>query len=83
MFYYKYHFKIYNTVGVYKSLQNISTIKPVVSNKSITCQQLLNKLNTTNSLEQIKYYINLILTKLQCQKSILDEKANNYLADLI
>lgn len=64
LFYYKYHFKIYNTVGVYKYLQNISTIKHTVSNKSITCQQLLNKLNTTNYLEQIKYYINLILTKL-------------------
>ena len=61
----KSHFEIYDPVGVYESLQDISTMKPVVANASATFNDLLNGLNVLDSEDKIQHQIDLIVAKIR------------------
>lgn len=64
----KTHFEIYDPVGVYDSLQDVNTMKPVVANPTTTFTQLLDGLEVVEDDRQIEYQINQIIAKLQRKK---------------
>ena len=64
----KTHFEIYDPVGVYDSLQDVNTMKPVVANPTTSFSQLLDGLEVVEDDKQIEYQINQILAKLQRKK---------------
>jgi len=45
-------FKIYDPVDIYKSLQAVSTMKPIVKDPNITLEQLVSELSNPEGLEQ-------------------------------
>lgn len=61
----KTHFEIYDPVGVYDSLDEVNTMKPVVANPTIEFSQLLDGLEKMSEEEHIKQQINQIVAKLQ------------------
>lgn len=70
----KTHFEIYDPVGVYDSLEEFNTMKPVVSNPSATFEQLLEGLKVLEDERQVQNQIDQIMAKLQRQKRHLDSE---------
>ena len=68
----KTHFEIYDPVGVYDSLQEVSTMKPVVANPSASFTQLLDGLDAVEDEKQVEYQIQQIIAKLQRKKRNMD-----------
>ena len=68
----KTHFEIYDPVGVYDSLEVVSTMKPVVANPSATFEQLLDGLEVLEDERQVENQVDQIVAKLQRQKRRMD-----------
>lgn len=71
----KTNFEIYDPVGVYESLQEVSNMKPVVTNPTTTFEDLLNGLAVAKTDEEKAYLIDTIVAKLQRKRSNVSEKA--------
>ncbi|MBQ9721794.1 MAG: type I restriction-modification system endonuclease, partial [Oscillospiraceae bacterium] len=74
----KTHFEIYDPVGVYESLEDVSTMKPVVANPSASFSQLLDGLAVMEDERQIQNQIGQILAKLQRKKRGMDEETREH-----
>lgn len=70
----KTHFEIYDPVGVYESLEDVNTMKPVVANPAASFTQLLNGLEVMQDDRQVKNQINQIVAKLQRRKRNMDSR---------
>ena len=70
----KTHFDIYDPVGVYESLSDVNTMKPVVANPTATFEELLNELNEMHDERHIRYQVDQIIAKLQRRKRNMDDK---------
>ena len=71
----KTHFEIYDPVGVYESLQDVSNMKPVVANPSASFKDLIKGLEVAATEEQLAYQIDLIVAKLQRKRRNVSQKA--------
>lgn len=74
----KSHFEIYDPVGVYESLQDISTMKPVVANASASFNDLLNGLEVLDTEEQIQNQIDLIVAKIRRKQKRMTNKQKEH-----
>lgn len=74
----KTHFEIYDPVGVYDSLEPVTTMKPVVTNPTTSFTQLLDGLETMEDEKQIQNQVNQIIAKLQRKKRNLTGKTMEY-----
>ena len=70
----KTHFEIYDPVGVYESLEDVNTMKPVVANPAASFAQLLEGLEVLQDEKQVKNQINQIVAKLQRRKRNMDSR---------
>ena len=70
----KTHFEIHDPVGVYDSLEDVNTMKPVVANPTTTFTQLLDGLEALEDEKQVENQINQIIAKLQRKKRSLDSQ---------
>lgn len=70
----KTHFEIFDPVGVYESLQPVSTMKPVAANNTASFEDLIKGLEVLENEEQKKNTIDMIIAKLQRRKRRLNEK---------
>ena len=70
----KTHFEIYDPVGVYESLQDVSTMKPVVANPTSSFQQLLGGLEVLEDEKHLQNQIDQIIAKLQRKKRRMSEE---------
>ena len=70
----KTHFEIYDPVGVYESLQDVSNMKPVVTNPSASFEDLMKGLEVATTDEQLAYQIDLIVAKLQRKRRNVSKK---------
>lgn len=71
----KTHFEIYDPVGVYDSLDEVNTMKPVVVNPTATFTQLLEGLEVLTDEKEVQNQINQIIAKLQRRKQNMSSKA--------
>ncbi|MCH5260763.1 MAG: type I restriction-modification system endonuclease [Lachnospiraceae bacterium] len=78
----KTHFEIYDPVGVYDSLENVNTMKPVVSNPATSFTQLLEGLEVLEDEQQIQNQINQIVAKLQRRKRNMSSKVMEHFIDM-
>jgi type I restriction enzyme R subunit len=78
----KTHFEIYDPVGVYESLEPVSTMKPVVQNRQATFDDLLDGLIKLETEQQVKNQIDLIIAKIQRKKRNLSEQSMAHFIDL-
>lgn len=78
----KDHFEIYDPVGVYESLQDVSNMRPVVTNPTATFEDLINGLNISNTDAEKKYILDLIIAKLQRKKRNVSTKALEHFIQL-
>lgn len=74
----KTHFEIYDPVGVYDSLNDVNTMKPVVVNPATSFTQLLDGLSEINDDKQVEQQINQIIAKLQRKKRNMSPKVMDY-----
>ncbi|MFI3213800.1 MAG: type I restriction-modification system endonuclease [Eubacteriales bacterium] len=74
----KSHFEIYDPVGVYESLQDISTMKPVVANASASFNDLLNGLEVLDTEEKIQNQIDLIVAKIRRKQKRMTDKQKEH-----
>lgn len=70
----KTHFEIYDPVGVYETLQDVSNMKPVVANPTTSFEDLLKGLEVLTSEDQIAYQIDQIVAKLQRKRRNISKK---------
>ncbi|MFI3254170.1 MAG: type I restriction-modification system endonuclease [Eubacteriales bacterium] len=61
----KTHFEIYDPVGVYEALKEVSTMKPVVVNHETTYEDLMNGFAVLETEDKIKHQIDLIVAKIR------------------
>ena len=78
----KTHFEIYDPVGVYELLQDVSNMKPVVANPSTSFEDLMKGLEVATTDEQLAYQIDLIVAKLQRKRRNVSQKAQEQFAHL-
>lgn len=78
----KTHFDIYDPVGVYESLQDVSNMKPVVTTPNTSFEDLLNGLAVAKTDEEKAYIIDTIVAKLQRKRSNISAKALEQFIDL-
>ena len=71
----KSNFEIYDPVGVYESLQDVSNMKPVVTNPNTSFEDLLNGLTVAKTNDEKVYLIDTIVAKLQRKRSNVSKKA--------
>lgn len=71
----KTNFEIYDPIGVYESLQDVSNMKPVVTNPSTTFEDLLSGLSVAKTDDEKAYLIDTIVAKLQRKRSNISKKA--------
>lgn len=64
----KTHFEIYDPVGVYDSLEDVNTMKPVVKKPETSFIQLLDELEEITDNDHISNQIDQIIAKLQRKK---------------
>lgn len=69
----KTHFEIYDAVGVYDSLVDVNTMKPVVADPVTSFQQLLDGFEVLEDEQRIKFQISQIIAKLQRKKRDMDD----------
>lgn len=70
----KTHFEIYDPVGVYETLQDVSKMKPVVVNPNTTFEDLIQGLEILESEDRIAYQIELIVAKLRRKQRNISAK---------
>lgn len=78
----KTHFEIYDPVGVYESLQDVSGMKPVVTSPSTSFEDLLNGLLAAQTADEKAYLIDTIVAKLQRKRANVSAKALEQFIDL-
>lgn len=78
----KTHFEIYDPVGVYDSLEDVNTMKPVVANPTSTFMQLLDGLKVIEDEKQAENQINQIIAKLQRKKRNMDAQTMEHFINL-
>ena len=78
----KTHFEIYDPVGVYDSLDEVNTMKPVVVNPTAAFTQLLEGLEVLTDEKQVQNQINQIIAKLQRKKQNMSSKAMEHFNSL-
>ncbi len=78
----KTHFEIYDPVGVYDSLEEVNTMKPVVANPTTTFTQLIDELKETEDEAYIKNQINQVIAKLQRKNKNIDSKTMEHFVDM-
>lgn len=69
----KTHFEIYDAVGVYDSLEDVNTMKPVAADPATSFQQLLDGLEVLEDEQRIKFQISQIIAKLQRKNRDMDD----------
>ena len=74
----KTHFEIYDAVDLYSYLNEVSSMKPTVSNPSITFDELLEGYKAVTDSEHIAYINDQIIAKLQRAKFRMDQKQLNF-----
>lgn len=78
----KTHFEIYDPVGVYDSLEDVNTMKPVVVNPAATFTQLLEGLEVLEDEKQVQHQINQIIAKLQRRKRSMDSGTTEHFVSM-
>ena len=77
----KTHFEIYDPVGVYDSLEEVNTMKPISADPKTTFAQLLEGLEVLQDEAHIKNAIGQIIAKLQRAKRRLNADATGEFKD--
>ena len=78
----KTHFEIYDPVGVYESLEPVSTMKPVVQTQSTDFDDLLSGLEALETEQQLKNQIDMIIAKIQRKQRNISDQALSHFTDL-
>lgn len=78
----KTHFEIFDPVGVYDALEDVSTMKPVVANPATTFTQLLDGLQEMEDEAHVQNQINQVIAKLQRKKKSIDFKTMEHFIDM-
>ena len=78
----KTHFEIYDPVGVYDSLNDVNTMKPVVVNPTTSFTQLLDGLSEISDDKQVEQQITQIIAKLQRKKRNMSPKMMDYFVSM-
>ena len=74
----KTHFEIYDPVGVYDSLEEVNTMRPVVVDPKASFKQLLEGLEVLDDERRLQDQIDRIVAKLQRKKRNMDPKTMEY-----
>lgn len=78
----KTHFEIYDPVGVYSSLEQVSDMKPVSASPTTTIEQLLEGLDVMDNEEDIQNQIDQILAKVQRKAKMMDKAESEQLQNM-
>ena len=71
----KTHFEIYDPVGIYETLEDVSNMKPVVVNPKTSFEDLINGLKSVEE-DKLSYQISLIIAKLRRKSRNISKEAN-------
>lgn len=71
----KTHFEIYDPVGVYETLQDVSKMKPVVTNPNTTFADMIRGIEMLESQDEISYQIEMIVVKLRRKQRNISVKS--------
>ena len=74
----KTHFDIFDAVDLYSYLDDFSSMKPVVTNPTVTFEELFSGYEKVDDEEHIKFINDQIIAKLQRTKRHMDDSQLNY-----
>lgn len=78
----KTHFEIYDAVGVYKALEPVSTMKPVVVNPTVTFDELVDGIDSLESEKARRNQIDIIIAKILRNKNKMTDEFREHFKSL-
>ena len=78
----KTHFEIYDAVGVYKALEPVSTMKPVVVNPTATFDDLVNGIDNLESDKARRNQVDIIIAKILRNKNKMTDEHREHFKSL-
>ena len=72
----KTSYRIFDAVGIYDALKNVTTMKPVVTNPSIGFAQLLEEMGTQTDEGELNLIRGQLITKLRRNQAKLEERGD-------
>lgn len=78
----KTHFEIYDAVGVYKALETVSNMKPVVVNPTTTFDDLIDGIDTLESDKARRNQIDIIIAKILRNKNKMTDEFREHFKSL-
>lgn len=78
----KSHFDIFDPVGVYEALQEVTTMQPVAVNPGATIADVLDGLEMAETEEQIKKQVRQLIAKMQRRSKNFKQKELEYFKEL-
>ncbi|MBP3802846.1 MAG: type I restriction-modification system endonuclease [Oribacterium sp.] len=70
----KTHFEIYDAVGVYKALEPVTNMKPVVVSSSTTFDDIVEGFDSLKTEEQKQNQVDILITKIRRNKSGMSQE---------
>ena len=78
----KTHFEIYDAVGVYKALEPVSTMKPVVVNPTATFDDLVDGIDNLESDKARRNQVDIIIAKILRNKNKMPDEHREHFKSL-
>lgn len=78
----KTHFEIYDAVGVYKALEPVSNMKPVVANPTTTFDDLVGGIDSLESDKARKNQVDIIIAKILRNKNKMTDEFREHFKSL-
>ncbi|MBE5937143.1 MAG: type I restriction-modification system endonuclease [Lachnospiraceae bacterium] len=78
----KTHFEIYDAVGVYKALEPVSTMKPVVVNPTTTFNDLVDGIDSLDSDKARRNQVDIIIAKILRNKNKMTDEFREHFKSL-
>ena len=70
----KTHFEIYDAVGVYKALEPVTNMKPVVVSSSTTFEDIVEGFDSLKTEEEKQNQVDILITKIRRNKSGMSQE---------
>ncbi len=78
----KTHFEIYDAVGVYKALEPVSNMKPVVANPTTTFDDLIDGIDSLESDKARRNQVDIIIAKILRNKNKMTDEFREHFKSL-
>lgn len=77
----KEYFRVFDTIGVYKTLEDFTNIKPVVKKPNKKIEEIISQLNNSKTNKEFNFFKDELISKFNAKKRFLTDKTKSEIQD--